>query len=122
MEGNPLSKVFIPQVPRFRNPDSTEHEFIPKLDLSPAKNYGELVECVSSAASPHDTDEVIEVLNEVLYNYSDDDYLLCVGSPIIIGWATAIAASYNEGKLNMLVWDKFRGGYKVVKAHLWSNE
>jgi len=114
------SKVFIPQIPLFRDRETGIK--CPKFDVSPALNYGTLVELLESDVTPFQTEFVIDVLNEKLYNFSDDDYLLLTGNPGLIGITAAIAASYNEGRLKMLQWDARRGGYEVITAQLWSND
>jgi N-acetyl-beta-hexosaminidase len=53
-----------------------------------------------------------------LRDFSDDDYLLLIGNPVFIGWATAIAAAYNEGRVNLLMWSGKEKGYREVKAIL----
>ncbi len=88
----------------------------PKYDFTSAEKYGELVFLLSPVAVPNNPQEVIEQLQEKLSNFSDEDYLLLVGNPCFIGWATAAAAGKNEGRVNMLQWNGRRKRYYEIKA------
>ena len=49
---------------------------------------------------------MVRLLRKKLVGFSDNDYLLPTGSPGIIGAAFAIAAAANEGRVNVLIWDR----------------
>ena len=45
-------------------------------------------------------------LQQELKNFNDNDYLLLIGDPAIIGLCCAIAADVNNGKFKVLKWDR----------------
>ena len=50
-----------------------------------------------------------------LRHFNDDDWLLAMGDPAIIGIAFAIAADINRGKINLLKWVKIARSYYPVR-------
>lgn len=89
----------------------------------PAKEYGELVPML-----PYDmqiylsTAPAARKLTRFLQNFSDNDYILLVGDPVLIGLATAIACMHNRGKAKLLKWDKRTMGYHPVEVDLIPKE
>ena len=78
-------------------------ERVPKFDFSPAEKFGELVFLLDPEVSPfEDSDAVVERLHAALRDFTSDDYLLLVGNPCFIGWATAIAAVFVHGPIQQL--------------------
>ena len=45
-------------------------------------------------------------LQKHLKDFNDNDYLLLIGDPAIIGLCCAIAADFNNGKFKVLKWDR----------------
>ena len=45
-------------------------------------------------------------LQKELKDFNDNDYLLLIGDPAIIGLCCAIAADINNGKFKVLKWDR----------------
>jgi len=88
----------------------------PRFDLTPAEEWGNIVCLLTPSAKPFTPAPIIEELHDKLADYSDDDFLLCAGSPILIGLATAIAASHNDGRVNMLQWHGRDKKYQPVEA------
>ena len=109
-------RVFIPQEPMRRGSDGRLQR---SFDLTPARIYGELVVMLPPNKLPLSAAPVIEELRRHLAHFNDDDYLMAVGAPTLIGWATAIAADSNLGRVNMLVWDRECRAYIEVVAQLW---
>lgn len=97
-----MSRVFVVQ--NQHRWDQRNERFVPKFDLSSAEEYGELVPLLSPTASPFNAGPVIVDMQEKLKGFSNDDYLLLIGNPALIGWAVAIAADYNEGAVTLLQW------------------
>lgn len=88
----------------------------PKYDLSPAEKFGDLKFLLSPVTVPNAPKRVIATLRDNLQDFSDDDYLLLIGSPVFIGWAVAIAADINDGTVAMLQYSRPRKTYYVIKA------
>ena len=110
------ARVFIPQEPMRRGSDGRLQR---SFDLTPARIYGELVVMLPPNKLPLSAAPVIEELRRHLAHFNDDDYLMAVGAPTLIGWATALAADSNLGRVNMLVWDRECREYIGVVAQLW---
>lgn len=84
--------------------DAGKGELVPKFDLAPAEEYGEIVYLLSPTAAPFNPDTILPELHAKLENITEDDYLLLVGNPALIGMVCAIAADYSQGCFNMLQW------------------
>jgi hypothetical protein len=55
----------------------------------------------------------------LLSNYTENDFLLLIGDPVLIGIATAVAAHWANGKVQMLKWDNQDRLYYPVKFNLF---
>jgi len=108
-------RVYVVQQPLRLN---SRGEISPKFDLSPAAEYGEVVNLLSSSAKPFDSKAVIAEMASKLAGYCDDDYLLLTGNPCLIGWATSIAAHHNGGRVRMLQWSGTERRYVALRARL----
>jgi hypothetical protein len=91
----------------------------PHLNIVPALKFGDLI----ALASPFDQvlinpGRIVASLRRKLRGFSDDDWLLCMGDPAIIGIAFAIAADANHDRVNILKWDKMEKSYYPVKVNL----
>lgn len=111
-----MSKVFAVQNQLRMNRITNELE--PKFDLSSASKYGAIEYLLSPTARPFNSEHVVGVLREKLASFCDADHLLLVGNPCLIGFAVAIAADYNYGRVNVLQWDGVRSEYIRVAANL----
>jgi hypothetical protein len=107
-----MSTVFIVQNQQRRSHDNSG--FVPRYDFTPAEQYGDLEFLLGPAAGPFRPESIIAELHEKLVSFSNEDYLVLVGNPCIIGWAVAIAADYNDGDLRLLQWG--RGRYQVIRV------
>src|SRR5689334_17698838 len=97
-----MPRVFVAQMPHRMNERSGALE--PRFDLSTAERYGRVEFLLSPTARPFNPGPIVAELREKLSDYGDEDYLLLVGNPCIMGWACAIAADFNDGKVNILQW------------------
>lgn len=97
-----MSRVYVVQ--NQHRWDRLENKFVPKFDFEPAGEYGELVDLLSPTAAPFRTETIIAELHDKLANFSDDDHLLLVGNPVLIGISLAIASDYNNGNIKVLQW------------------
>lgn len=108
--------VYVVQDPR--RYDKATGKYTRVFNITPAKEYGELVYLLTPTAAPWNTDSVIFDLWERLGSFGDDDYLLMIGNPILIGWATAIASEVNNGKVAALQWNGKERKYIEVRAQI----
>jgi|TARA_Y100000310_G_C20301387_1_gene631951 hypothetical protein len=105
-----MSIVYIVQEPANRN-------------FTPAKKYGKLKSLVPDrvqvqiSAAP-----VIRRLRGELKDFSNNDYLLLSGDPIIIGLAIVVAGENNMGRINVLKWDKQEKTYNPIEIDLYPKE
>lgn len=108
-----MSRVFIVQN-TLRVTSSGKME--PKFDFSQAASFGELVHLLDHNASPFDLPPVQRRLDTALLGFTNNDYLLLVGNPVLIGLAVAVAAAHNNGQVGMLQWSGARRCYIPARA------
>ena len=91
----------------------------PKFNIMGASKYGKLKvllrEDTQIILSPG---PVIFELRRLLKDYSSNDYLLLSGDPSVIGLACAIASDINNGKVNVLKWDRQEKVYYPLEINL----
>lgn len=95
-----------------------------RLDLTPAKKFGDFVMLFSGTQIPRNPADVVEVMQRTLCHFTRHDYLLPIGAPELIAWAAALAADRTDGHLKMLVWNRDKrhpdgGEYIVKEGVLW---
>ena len=92
----------------------------PNVNVIGAGRFGELIPLlppgrqITLSSSP-----VIKLLKTKLKNFSDDDFLLAMGDPVAIGIASMVASDINNGKVNMLKWDRENQCYYNVPIDLY---
>jgi hypothetical protein len=85
--------------------DRTNGTWVPKFDLSTAEQFGELEYLLEPNLQPFDLPPIVQTLQEKLADFDGlSDYLLLIGSPVLIGLAVAIAADRTDGHVAMLQW------------------
>lgn len=98
--------VFVTQEARNRN-------------FVPAMKWGEVVPIMPPEAQVVLTaDPAVGKMKRILSNFSDDDYLLLSGDPVIMGIAVAVACEANMGRAKLLKWDKMDKSYYVVELDM----
>lgn len=110
-----VPKVFVIQNQHRWSPE--QKGFVPKYDVSSAKIFGELREVLSPTASPFKPAMVLPDIQKALCDFTDDDHLLLIGNPILIGMCVAIAAVANAGRVNLLQWSGKESKYICVKVN-----
>ena len=60
-------------------------------------------------------------LQKHLKDFNDNDYLLLIGDPAIIGLCCAIASDINNGKFKVLKWDRNDKRYYDLEIDLRGN-
>lgn len=76
----------------------------PKLDMSSARSYGDLVFVFPERDQLYDPDAAQKRILRHMGNFTERDYILAVGHPTAIAAVTAAAARMNGGRFKMLVW------------------
>jgi hypothetical protein len=105
-------RVFVVQNQRAVHPRTGV--LAPKFDLSPAREFGAIVELLPEQVSPFHADGVVSHLSNRLADFGDGDFLLLIGNPALIGLAVAVAAAKNAGRVKMLQWSGTRRRYQPV--------
>jgi hypothetical protein len=102
--------------------DKDKSTFVPKFDFSSAVGYGQLSYLLTPTAAPFNSGPVIDELREKLSFFGDDDCLLLIGNPVLIGCAVAIAAQSNRGKVKVLQWSGTDRRYVKIQLDLLQKE
>ena len=92
---------------------------VAKFNVIPANEYGELVPLFEEGKqimlSPA---PAVRKAKEKLRNFSDDDFLLLIGDPSMIGLACAVASDNNRGKYKVLKYDRRSFKYFPIQIDL----
>ena len=92
---------------------------MPYKDFLSAEKYGELKPVLEPGyqliLSPAPT---VTKIKRVLKNFNDDDDLLLIGDPSIIGVACAVASDINMGRFKVLKWDRRREKYLPLEIDI----
>jgi len=94
---------------------SEDKGFVPKYDVSSAKVYGDLYEILSPTASPFRPSAVLPDIKRELSFFADDDYLLLIGNPVLIGICLSVAAQANGGRVKVLQWSGKESKYISIQ-------
>ena len=108
--------VYVVQERKKMNPVTGELE--PVINIMPAAEYGDLVEVFNPTEHALLTSQVTSKLKTMLRNFSDGDYILPIGNPVLIGVATAVAARNNMGRVKILHWDRELARYIALSYEL----
>ena len=92
----------------------------PKYNIIGAQKYGKLKvllkEDTQIIMSPG---PIIFELRRLLKDYTSNDYLLLSGDPSVIGLACAIVSDINNGRFNLLKWDRQEQMYYPLEINLY---
>ena len=92
----------------------------PKFNIMGALKYGKLkVLLKENAQIVLSPGPVIFELRRLLKNYTSKDFLLLSGDPAIIGLACTIASDINNGRFNLLKWDRQEKVYYPLEIDLY---
>ena len=92
----------------------------PKFNIIGAQKYGKLKvllrEDTQIIFSPG---PIVFELRRLLKDYNSNDYLLLSGDPSVIGIAVAIVSDINNGRFNLLKWDRQEKVYYPLEINLY---
>ena len=92
----------------------------PKYNIMGALKYGKLKvllkEDTQIVLSPG---PIVFELRRLLKDYNSNDYLLLSGDPSVIGLACAIVSDINNGRFNLLKWDRQEKVYYPLEINLY---
>ena len=104
-----MSKVYVPQEPT--RWDDTVKLHMPTADLTPVLRYGELLVCLPPNVSLYMPEVVYAALKEFMRGFTQDDYVVAIGSPVLISMASIIASKVCNGPIKLLTWDRKQSQY-----------
>ena len=107
METQKKNRVFIVCEP-------TSPEGRPKIDFSPAAVFGQIVVLNKHSQSLLAPVPTVRRLLDQLKDYSDGDYILPVGDPVLMSTVAMVASRVNGGRVNVLKWDRNTHRYLVI--------
>lgn len=91
----------------------------PNKNIIPAQKFGRIQVLLSpNVQVGFSAGQVVQKLYLDLSSFNDDDYLLLIGDPVIIGAATAVACHWNNGKAKLLKWDRQEMQYYPVQIDI----
>lgn len=88
------------------------------MDLSPAIKYGDIKICLRPNISFAMSAPVVTALKEQMSDFTQDDYLIAIGSPMSIAISAGIAFRKTGGALKLLTWDKRERTYMLNEIKL----
>ena len=90
-----------------------------KKNILSAKDFGEFKFVFSEKLNLMcEPEETVSIAKKELRYFNDQDHLLLIGDPALIGICTAVAADYNRGKVKFLKWDNREFKYYPVEVEL----
>jgi hypothetical protein len=110
-----MARVFVAQEPMRKGASGRTQ---PAIDLTPARQFGELIYCLDWSDSKYDDPDMmlLKVL-QTLDSIREDDYVLMVGSPTAMALVAGVAFC-NCDSIRLLQWDKDASRYKVVPVNV----
>jgi hypothetical protein len=114
-----MSRVFVVQEPLKMEAGVP----VPRINLGTLKPYGD-VEFLFQWSdfkeddAFEDTDAIVRQLREKLHDFCDDDYIVPLGNPAMIGLAIAVASDCNDGRARVLDWMRERGRYRLINIDI----
>lgn len=110
----PRPRVFVPQVPTRRDPDTGVRA--PTVSLAAAEAWGEVRLLLPPEASLMAPLEAIATLRERMADYAPTDYLVPIGDPTLFAAAVAFVARLGHGAVLLLKWDRRLALYNCVRV------
>ena len=111
-----MNRCFLPQEPtRY---DAALDVRTPTIDVTPAKQYGDVIVCLPQGVGLFTTHPVAIALEECMHDFDSDDYLIAAGDPTLIGMAFHIAVMKTGGRFNQLKWDRHKKEYLKLQVRV----
>lgn len=107
-----MNKVFIVCEPTH----TVDGVTVASVDLSPAAKFGATEVLVPFTQSMLATVPTVRMLKEKLKYFSDEDYILPIGDPVLMSTVAMVAGEQNGGRVKFLKWDKLIKGYIVIQV------
>jgi hypothetical protein len=99
--------------------DTDKRELVPRFhSIERAEKWGKIKFVLTPSANPFALEEALGEMHSSLSGFSDSDYLLLIGNPVLIGMATTVAAHYNSGRVKFLQWSGRHGQYSEIVTEI----
>lgn len=100
--------------------DNERKELVPRFpEVERAEEFGKLSYILSPSDHPYNPDLILGKIHSALQEFNDQDHVLLIGSPALIGMVTAIAAHYNAGRVNFLIWNGKHSSYDKIESRMF---
>ena len=109
------ARVFMPQEPM----KMIDRVWVPSHDTRKLFDFGEVIVCAPPGRMIFSTAPIVMSMKEKLTDFTDDDFIVGIGDPSLLGIICALAAHYNRGKFKILKWDKEIKRYIPVQVDLF---
>ena len=86
----------------------------PVMDFRKVLDYGDPVILLPNGRIGFTPGPTVDTLRDKLRDYTDNDYIVSVGDPTAIFIAAMVVGELNNGKCNLLKWDKDSKQYICV--------
>lgn len=96
--------------------DDQSQKLVSKFNFESALTFGRIEFLLSPKAAPFNPESILCEMHGKLKHFTDADNLVLVGNPALIGWAVALAATYNGGKVSVLQWSGREQRYIRIAA------
>jgi hypothetical protein len=106
-------RVFVPQLKKRR--DRATGELVNEFDLSPAGKFGQMITILPTGRPDMGIEAIKQAMRRALSDFSDKDYLLLIGDPLVMATASITAANANAGRVRFLRWDKWAKAYTPIE-------
>ncbi len=110
-----MSTVYIVCEPTYKLSDHS----IKQMDLTPAREYGDIEVLLPNSQSLLSPVPTVRILREKLKHFSDEDYILPVGDPVLMSTVAMVAGDINNGKVTFLKWDKHVRKYIPITVDVY---
>lgn len=91
----------------------------PSKNILPAAQYGEISILCPFGQIGFSPGPLVRRLYRALQKFNDNDFILCMGDPVLIGVTCAYAATINNGRFKSLKWDRQECCYYPVQIDLY---
>ena len=94
------------------------------INILSASDFGYLVICLPNTGPDsqviYSTSPFTRKMKKNLQNFRKQDYLLAIGDPIIIGLCNIAISDINNGKFNVLKWEKRESRYFPLEVDFYN--
>tara|TARA_R110000824_G_scaffold2970_8_gene13595 strand:- start:3489 stop:3827 length:339 start_codon:yes stop_codon:yes gene_type:complete len=88
---------------------------VERWDIFPARKFGDVKAILPSTAQVVlSAAPTLRKIRRALKDFTNEDYLLMSGDPIIMGLCMMVATDLTQGQLRLLKWDKREKDYYEV--------